>query len=253
MPRSPHADDVHTTDVDAMFVEYRRTHDRELRNRLVVIHLPLADRCARRYVRRGEPLSDLTQVARMALVRAVERFDPARGSAFEAFAVPTITGELRHHFRDNCWAVGVPRSAKELRSRVQRASEELAQHLGRQPTLDELAEALNIDPETVASTIDSNQCYRTTSLEPSGDDQVGMATRLPGPDDPAAEAAERVRATRSLQALDERLRHVIVWRFYEGCSQREIGDRLGVGQVQVSRLLAKALAQLRRQAGVSAA
>ena len=249
MSRHLHADD----DIDSMFVEYRRTRDRELRNRLVVIHLELADRCARRYVRRGEPLADLTQVARMALVRAIERFDPQRGSGFEAFAVPTITGELRHHFRDNCWAVSVPRSAKELRSRIQRASEQLGQDLGRQPTLDELAKALDIDRETVASTIDSNQCFRTSSLEPSGDDQVGIGARAPGPDDPAAEAADRVRATLSIQALDERLRRVVVWRFYEGCTQREIGDRLGVGQVQVSRLLARALAQLRRQAGVTSA
>jgi RNA polymerase sigma-B factor len=250
MPRTP----CHPVDVDSMFAEYRRTRDRELRNRLAVIHLPLADRCARRYVRRGEPLSDLMQVARMALVRAIERFDPDRGSGFEAFAVPTITGELRHHFRDNCWAVSVPRSAKEMRSRVQGASEQLAQLLGRQPTLDELGEALNIDREIVASTIDSNQCYRTSSLEPSGDDQVSLGIRAPGPDDPAADdAADRIRATQSLQTLDERLQHVIVWRFYEGCTQREIGDRLGVGQVQVSRLLAKALAQLRRQAGVEQA
>jgi RNA polymerase sigma-B factor len=236
-----------------MFVEYRRTHDRELRNRLAVIHLPIADRCARRYAQRGEPLSDLTQVARMALVRAIERFDPDRGSGFEAFAIPTITGELRHHFRDNCWAVSVPRSAKELRSRVQRMSEQLAQHLGRQPTIDELAEALDIDRDTVAGTIDSNQCYRTTSIEPSGDDDVGIGIRLLGSDDPAADAADRVRATRSIQALDERLQCVVVWRFWEGCTQQEIGDRLGVGQVQVSRLLAKALAQLRRQAGTPAA
>ena len=250
MPRNLHAA---SEDVDEMFVEYRRTRDRELRNELALIHLLIADRCARRYVRRGEPLADLTQVARVALVRAIERFDPGRGTAFEAFAVPTITGELRHHFRDNCWAVAVPRSAKELRSRVQRAAEQLAQDLGRQPTLDELAEALNVDRATVASTIDSNQCYRTTSFDHSGDDQVGIGMRLPGSDDPAAEAAERVRATRSIQALDDRLRRVVVWRFYEGCSQREIGDRLGVGQVQVSRLLAKALAQMRRQAGVTAA
>ena len=249
MPRCSHAAD----DVDSLFVEYRRTHDRELRNRLAVIHFPVADRCARRYVQRGEPLSDLTQVARMALVRAIERFDPERGPGFEAFAVPTITGELRHHFRDNCWAVSVPRSAKELRSRVHRMSEQLAQHLGRQPTLDELADALDIDRETVAATIDSNQCYRTTPLEPSGDDHVGMGIPLPGADDPAIDAADRVRATRSIQALDERLQCVIVWRFWEGCTQREIGDRLGVGQVQVPRLLAKALAQLRRQAGTAAA
>jgi RNA polymerase sigma-B factor len=250
MPRSSHA----VVDVESMFVEYRRTHDRELRNRLAVIHLPIADRCARRYLQRGEPLADLTQVARMALVRAIERFDPDRGSGFEAFAVPTITGELRHHFRDNCWAVSVPRSAKELRSRVHRMTEQLAQHLGRQPSLDELAEALNVDRDTVASTIDSNQCYRTTSLEPAGDDHVSMGIRAPGPDDPAADdAADRVRAARSMESLDERLRLVVVWRFYEGCTQREIGDRLGVGQVQVSRLLAKAMKQLRRQAGVATA
>lgn len=240
-----------TDEVERSFVEYRATRDPQLRNRLVLAHLHLADRCARRYTHRGEPIADLVQVSRMALVRAVERFDPHRGVRFEAFAVPTILGELRHHFRDNCWVVSVPRRAKDLRSQVFRAAEQIGQHLGRQPTPAEIADALGIDEERVSTTIETNRHFRATSWEAIAD--AGVRAEFPVTSADVGPAEEdsptRLDVANLLRGLDERLQRIVVWRFYEECTQREIGERLGIGQVQVSRLLARAMDQLRTRAG----
>ena len=235
--------------IEETFTRYRQTRDPAIRNHLVELHLPIADRCARRYVNRGEPMADLVQVARMALVRAVERFDPARGVRFEAYALPTILGELRHHFRDNCWVLSVPRRAKDLRSQVFRASEQIGQQLGRQATADEIAEALDLSTERVTTTLETNRHYRATSWESltePGDHSAPAAgsTRTASR---IEESVDRVDIGRTIAALDDRLQQIVVWRFYEECTQREIGVRLGIGQVQVSRLLARALRQLRQQ------
>ena len=238
-------------ELDRWFAEYRATRDPDLRNRLVLAHLHLADRSARRYTHRGEPIADLLQVSRMALVRAVERFDPDRGVRFEAFASPTILGELRHHFRDNCWVVSVPRRAKDLRSQVFRAAEQIGQHLGRQPTPAEIADALGIDEERVSTTIETNRHFRATSWEAIAD--AGVRAELPVVAGDAGstdeDAPTRLDVANLLRGLDERLQRIVVWRFYEECTQREIGERLGIGQVQVSRLLARAMEQLRSRAG----
>lgn len=252
MPRIPSLifdDQISDDQIDELFTRYRQTRDLATRNRLVELHLVTADRCARRYISRGEPIADLTQVAHMALVRAVERFDPARGVRFEAFAVPTILGELRHHFRDNCWIVSVPRRAKDLRSQVFRASEQISQQLGRQATTEEIAEALDLGPERVATTLESNRHYRATSWESLTEarDHVPTSGISPTVDGTSDVSAQRVDLTQVIAELDGRLQQIVVWRFYEECTQREIGNRLGVGQVQVSRLLARALRQLRQQ------
>jgi RNA polymerase sigma-B factor len=234
--------------IEETFDRYRQTRDPSIRDRLVELHLPIADRCARRYVNRGEPMADLTQVARMALVRAVERFDPTRGVRFDAYAMPTITGELRHHFRDNCWIVSVPRRAKDLRTQVFRASEQVSQQLGRQPTTDEIAETLDLPEESVAMTLESNRHYRATSWESlierrdHSTQRWGSALTTNSIED----SADRVDLARTIAKLDERLQQIVIWRFYEECTQSEIGARLGVGQVQVSRLLARAVRQLRQ-------
>ena len=237
-------------EIDEIFHRYHQSRDPSIRNQLVELHLPIADRCARRYANRGEPIADLTQVARMALVRAVERFDPGRGVRFDAFALPTITGELRHHFRDNCWIVSVPRRAKDLRTQVFRASEQVGQQLGRQPTTEEIAETLDLPAESVAMTLESNRHYRATSWE-SVIERSDHAAHELGPNlmtKSTDHSAERVDLAKTIARLDERLQQIVIWRFYEECTQREIGARLGIGQVQVSRLLARALRQLRQQA-----
>lgn len=233
-------------DVRSMFTEYRATRCPELRNELVLRYLHLADRCARRYSHRGEPVADLVQVSRMALVRAVERFDPDRGVRFEAFASPTVLGEIRHHFRDNCWVVSVPRRAKDLRSQVFRTAEQIGQHLGRQPTAEEVADALGVETERVATTMETNRHYRAASWEALADSGSVEHPTSSGDGVPSDHAVlVRLDVANLLHELDERLQRIIVWRFYEECTQREIGERLGIGQVQVSRLLARAMEQLR--------
>lgn len=235
--------------IERDFVRYHQTRDRELRNALVTRHRWLAEQCARRFRDRGEPWADLVQVAEIGVVKAVERFDPARGVSFMSFAVPTVTGELKRYFRDSTWAVHVPRRAKDLLARMNVASDLLHQRLGRSPTVDELAAELCEDRDTVLDTIEANRVYRSESLSrPAGGDGDREPAGVVGGDDADLDAvATKLTAHRALGALDPRSRTIVYWRFFEECTQQEIGDRLGIGQVQVSRLLRAALSRLRTQ------
>jgi RNA polymerase sigma-B factor len=249
----PRQVDTDVAEIDELFLDYARTRDRRLRDELVLRHEWVARTCARRFSDRGEPLADLLQVAQIGVVKAVERFDPTLGNRFASFAMPTVLGELRRHFRDTTWHLSVPRRAKELSTRMNATGDLLSQRLGRAPRIDELAEELGVDPDLVAETIAANRCYRPSSIDgvaTDGDDQSGRPT-LPGADDPEyAQSELRVVTLRALRRLDERSRNIVVWRFYEGCTQSEIGDRLGIGQVQVSRLLRGALERLREMQDV---
>lgn len=233
-----------------LFRELRETGSAELRNDLVLRYQWLAHRCAARMRQRGVPMADLVQVAEIGLIKAVERFDPERGTAFSSFATPTMLGELRRHFRDHTWAVRVPRTAKDARGRVQTAVEDLHQRLGRVPHRDEIAEHCDLSPTVVADAQYANQVYRCASLEQAsevgGDAIEGAVADTTGSMDPLGAAELHVETIHEIAKLPERLQKLIVWRFYEECTQREIAERLGVGQVQVSRLLRKALAELRR-------
>lgn len=229
-----------------LFRAYRADGSRRVRDRLITEYDWIAQRCARRLSDRGEPLADLVQVARLGLVKAVDRFDPERGYAFPAFAMPTVNGELRRHFRDTTWQVAVPRRAKDLVARMNTATSELHQQLGRAPTVDELAGSLDVDAEFVLETMEAAQCYRTSSIDESfGDRDPSAHDRLGSDDAGFAETELRVAAVAALEHLDERSRRIVLWRFYEGCTQSEIGARLGIGQVQVSRLLRAALDQMK--------
>jgi len=197
------------------------------------------------------------QVAEVGLIKAVERFDPQRGVTFASFATPTITGELKRHFRDSTWAVSVSRRAKDLRSVVWSAIDELSQRLGRPPTVREIAQRIDRCAEDVVETIAANDLYRTRSLEwmESEEPEQLSSGRLAVDcdDDPCADdATDRARVIDALSRLEERDRKIMVWRYFEECTQREIGDRLGIGQVQVSRLLRSALARVRNEAFVGA-
>ena len=241
---------IGTTDAMRRFVEYATTRDRSLRNSLVLEYEWLAEACARRFADRGEPWADLVQVAQIGVVKAVERFDPGRGVSFPTYAVPTVVGELKRHFRDATWAVTVPRRCKELLTRMNAVTESLHQRLGRSPTVDEVAEALEVERDLVLETIEANQAYRSLSLEqPSphgGPDGDRPRSELLGVDDERLDVTDsRLSAARALNLLDERTRKIVYWRFFEECTQREIGRRLGIGQVQVSRLLRAALTELR--------
>jgi RNA polymerase sigma-B factor len=233
--------DPGATDVNEMFVEYRRTGDRRLRDRLVEEHAELALRCARRFANRGEPLDDLTQVAMFGLLKAVERFEPGYGTPFGGFATPTIVGELRRHFRDRTWAVRVPRRTKDLHVRIPGVIEMLSHEYGRRPTVAEIAESLKVDEEEVLETLEAGAAYRSASLDVLIDQQ--------SPVDESSGMAEHSDdhgvIMQLMKTLPTRERRIVYLRFFEELSQSEIADRLGISQVHVSRLLRSSLSSMR--------
>lgn len=220
------------------------------RERIVNRCLPLADHIARRFDGRGESREDLVQVARVGLVNAVNRFDVETGADFVSFAVPTIMGEVRRHFRDNSWSVKVPRRLKELHLRLGAATAELSQRLGRAPTASELAEELNLDRDEVVEGLVAGSSYNTLSIDSgSGRDEDAPAiVDSLGDVDSALERIENRETLRPLLAgLPERERTVLLLRFFDSQTQTQIAERIGVSQMHVSRLLAKSLARLRDQ------
>jgi RNA polymerase sigma-B factor len=233
----------------ATFEDYRRDRCRETRNALILEHGQLAERCARRYNGRGEPHDDLVQVASIGLIKAVERFDPDRGIAFAAFATPTILGELRRYFRDLSWKVSVPRRSKEVRAELRSAVAGLEQVLGREPTSDELADRMDVDHNSLGEALRADGAYGVVSLDAiraqHGDASAAVAglvdERARAPHDEVLEVLEAV------SRLDERDRAILYWRFFEERTQGEIGERLGLGQAQISRLLHLSLDRLRRE------
>ncbi len=230
------------------FVEYRATQSRTVRDELVVEHLGLARSLARRYSGRGEAVEDLEQVATVGLLKAVERFDPERGLAFTTFAVPTITGEIKRHFRDRGWATRVPRGLQDLALRLTRTVQELGHELGRSPSVAELAVALDVDPEMVLEAMEANRSYSASSLDApaSGDENSSSLDRVLGQLDAGMEAIERKMVVADLLGkLSERDRQIVQLRFFEGLTQSEIAERIDISQMHVSRLLARALSTLR--------
>ncbi|CAN5336493.1 RNA polymerase sigma factor SigF [soil metagenome] len=220
------------------------------RDRIVERCLPLADHIARRFDGRGEPHDDLVQVARVGLVNAVIRFDVDAGSDFVSFAVPTIMGEVRRHFRDNSWSVKVPRRLKELHLQLGAATAELSQRLGRAPTPTELAELLGMDRAEVVEGLVAGSSYNTLSIDSGGsgsEDAPAIAETL-GDVDATLDQIENREALRPLlESLPDRERAVVVLRFFESLTQTQIAERIGVSQMHVSRLLARALGRLRDQ------
>lgn len=219
---------------------------RWLRDQIVERCLPIADDIARRFYGRGESHDDLVQVARVGLVKAVMRFDVEMGSDFGSFAVPTIVGEIRRHFRDNSWSVKVPRRLKELQPRLGRCTADMYQRLGRAPTASELAAELGLPREEVVEGLAANSGYRSLPLHSVCDgDLPGIVDTLGGVDARLDCVEDRETLRRLLGTLSERERTVLLLRFFESLSQTQIAQRVGVSQMQVSRLLAKALNQLR--------
>ena len=241
MPRQQTDDDV----MEA-FARLRARPDRALRNRLVEDHRWLAEVCARRLSRRGEPLDDLVQVALLGLVKAVDRFDPDFGVPFKAYATQTMRGELRRHYRDHTWALKVPRRMKDLSVGMAAVVDRLTQRLGRTPTVAELAREVGVGEDEIVETLAASAGYRTCSLEaPAGRDDRADPVEL-GVDDAELTSAEvRPDVARMLATLPARQRVVIYLRFYRQMTQQEIGDRLGLSQVHISRLLRSALDTLR--------
>lgn len=227
--------------------QYFTYRDTSARDRVVDAYQGLAYSLAARFAQRGEELDDLNQVALIGLLKAIDRFDPDRGAELTTFATATILGELKRHLRDRGWSVRLPRRVHDLHLRAQQCIDELMQELGRSPTLEEIAQRLDVDVEAVVEALDAGGLRHNTSLEAPlspGEDR-SLTSRLGVGDQRLAEVDGRLALTPLLERLPERQRQIINLRFVVGCSQTEIAATVGVSQMQVSRLLSRSLAQLR--------
>jgi RNA polymerase sigma-B factor len=237
------------TEPTELFEEWRRTGRRELRNELVEMHIGLAIHIARRFDRGPRRDEDIEQVALLALVKAVDRFDPGRGVPFAAFAGRTIEGELKRYFRDATWAMQVPRSAKELHLSVRAAIDKLTAALGRSPTVDEVAASLEVSRDDVLLGLGATEVRAMGSLDATPDDGSPAGARLADDDDAGFEAVDdRDAVAGLLEQLPPRERTIVELRFYGGLSQSQIAERLGISQMHVSRLLRATFERLRELA-----
>jgi RNA polymerase sigma-B factor len=236
----------------AAFRRLRETGDPVLRDELIERALPLAHQVARRYIRGGEPFDDLLQVARLGLCKAVDRFDASRDVAFSTYAVPTMVGEIKRHFRDTGWAIHLPRSLQERVLKVEQAEKTVSGRLGRNPTVAELAEHTHFTEEEVLEAMEASHAYEARSLDapaPTEDDDGRTAGETIGDEDTRFELVNDLRAVgTALKTLPVRERRILHMRFMQDMTQSEIADRIGVSQMQVSRLLRRALRQLREHA-----
>jgi RNA polymerase sigma-B factor len=237
--------------MDLRLFARRDAGDPRARNELIERFLPLAHSLARRYERRGEPLEDLVQVASLALVKAIDGYDSARGIAFSSYAVPTIVGELKRYFRDRTWTVRPPRGVQELTLRVDRAAENLSAELDRAPTVAELAAALDATDEDVLEALQARGAYRGLSMHaPTGgqENPTLLQDTLGTSDDGYARVEARVLLDGLLVGLSPRSREVLRLRFEHDLTQAEIGAQLGVSQMQISRIIHRAINHLRHVA-----
>ena len=223
---------------------FGRTRDQALRDEIVERSLWLARRSARRFADRGEPFDDVVQVARVALLHAVDRFDPSVGVPFGAFATPTIIGEIKRHFRDRTWPLHVSRRAKDLRPTVNAAYDDLSKVLGRAPTPHEVAVHLDIEEDLVLQVVEANSAYRTAPL-----DVVTERSASGGTDAQVEGVLDRVVVQQVLGRLGPRERKIIEMRFFDEMTQAQIAERIGTSQVHVGRLITSSLALLRAQLG----
>jgi RNA polymerase sigma-B factor len=221
-----------------------------MRDRAIEAWLPLANHLAHRYSGRGEPTDDLAQTAAVGLINAIDKFDPSRGVDFAGYAIPTIIGELKRHFRDRTWDIRVPRRLQELRLAISDANSSLLQTLGRSPTVADIAAHLKLTEEEVLEGLEGARAYNAVSLSArtSDGDQSTELGDLIGVEDNEYELAElRVALGPAMAALDEREQRILTLRFYGNMTQSQIAEQVGVSQMHVSRLLARALAKLRGQ------
>jgi RNA polymerase sigma-B factor len=227
---------------------FARLPNGDAREALVVRFLPLAEYFARRFTGRGESIEDLQQVASLGLLHAIDRFDTERGVQFSTYAAATIVGEIKRHFRDKGWAIRVPRNLQESALRVNRLLSQLWQELGRSPTVAEIAERADLAEEEVLEAIDAVQAYSTGSLDAPTTEGSPTPAETLGEEDPLFELAEGWSSVApTIRALPARERQILYLRFFEGLTQSEIAQRIGISQMHVSRLLGQTLELLRRQ------
>ncbi|MDC2954531.1 SigB/SigF/SigG family RNA polymerase sigma factor [Streptomyces gilvifuscus] len=245
-----HDDAPETAELFARLAVLEDGPEREaVRDELVTAWLPMAHRIAGRFRDRGESVEDLRQVAALGLVKAIDRFDPERG-AFESYAVPTITGEVKRHFRDRMWALRVPRRVQELRNKVRVARRELTQTPGSpEPTVAALAAHTGLTEDEVNCGLEALESFSTLSLdaELSGDDGYSLADTLGAPDTSYDVVIDRESAKEGLRRLPERERAILYMRFFEDMTQSRIADQLGISQMHVSRLISRSCARIRAE------
>lgn len=231
-----------------LFYRYKEQGDEEAREQLIVNHLNLVRYIAAKFKNRGEPLDDLIQVGTIGLIKAIDRFDPERGLEFTTYATPTIMGEIKRHFRDKGWTIRVPRRLQELSAKVNQATDELTVKLQRSPSVDEIAAHLGATPDEVLEAMESSSAYSSVPLEGAGggedDDAPSVIDRYASVDGDLAATDDRIVLEEAIAEFPEVDQEAIRMRYMEGMTQVEIAEKLGISQVQVSRMLRRALRRI---------
>lgn len=234
-----------------LFRQYKEEDSSEARDQLIVSHLNLVRFLASKFKNRGESLEDLVQVGTIGLIKAIDRFDPERGLEFTTYATPTIMGEIKRHFRDKGWSVRVPRRLQELSAKVNQATDELTNQLQRSPSVDEVAERVGASVDEVLEAMESSSAYSSVPLEggSSSEDEesASVIDHYVTEDADLAASDDRIVLEEAIADFSPREQEVIHMRFVEGLTQVEIAERLGVSQVQVSRLLRRTLRRIQEK------
>lgn len=231
-----------------LFRLYKEKGDEEARDQLIVSHLNLVRFLASKFKNRGEPLDDLVQVGTIGLIKAIDRFDPERGLEFTTYATPTILGEIKRHFRDKGWSIRVPRRLQELSAKVNQVTDELTVELQRSPSVEEIAAKLGVGAEEILEAMESSGAYTSVSLEAGGssedDEAPALIDRLGSVDEDLDASDDRMVIDDAISDFSPREQEIVRMRFIDGLTQVEIAKRLGVSQVQVSRLLRRTLRKI---------
>ena len=231
-----------------LFRRYKEEGDEEAREQLIVSHVNLVRYIAAKFKNRGEPLDDLIQVGTIGLIKAIDRFDPSRGLEFTTYATPTIMGEIKRHFRDKGWTIRVPRRLQELSAKVNSATDELTARLQRSPSIEEVAEYLGTTADEVLEAMESSSAYSSVPLEAQGgnedDDAPSVIDRYASVDGDLEASDDRIVLEEVIGEFPEADQQAIRMRFIDGMTQVEIAKRLGISQVQVSRMLRRALRRI---------
>lgn len=231
-----------------LFRLYKEKGDEEARDQLIVSHLNLVRFLASKFKNRGEPLDDLVQVGTIGLIKAIDRFDPERGLEFTTYATPTILGEIKRHFRDKGWSIRVPRRLQELSAKVNQATDELTVELQRSPSVEQIAAKLGVSAEEILEAMESSGAYTSVSLEAGGtsedDEAPALIDRLGSVDEDLDASDDRMVIDDAIRDFSPREQEIVRMRFIDGLTQVEIAKRLGVSQVQVSRLLRRTLRKI---------
>ena len=230
-----------------LFRRYKENGDEEARDSLVLSHINLVRYLAAKFANRGEPLDDLIQVGTIGLIKAIDRFEPDRGLEFTTYATPTILGEIKRHFRDKGWSIRVPRRLQELSAKINQSTDVLTQTLQHTPTVDEIADYLGVGVDEVLEAMESSEAYSSVPLEGTqsdDDDTLSVLDRYGQMDEQLRSADDKILLEELLKGFTEREREIVRLRFLYGLTQAEIAEKLGISQVQVSRLLRKTLKQM---------